>query len=189
LSPEPIIQPTGQVHPSEPRFEVFFIDYGNHERLPSDRIKPCDAALAAVPAQAKAAQLAYLRVGAPAGLSPLVHSQSLCCASRRHLTLTQHTIPPPPPQIPALDEEFGEEAAATLAQLVGGGKRLKASVIGRERPAAGARDRHPARAGGKLVVVLKEEGAARSINAEMLAGGSRALACFWGGGGAEVACC
>lgn len=122
-----------RVHPSEPRYEVFFIDYGNKERVPSDKIRPCDSALAAVPPQAVAAQLAYLRV-------------------------------------PNLDEEFGQDAAATLAQLVGGGKRLKASVITRERP-AGGKDRHPGRAGGKLHVVLKEEGAERSINAEMLAAG------------------
>jgi len=71
-------------------------------------------------------------------------------------------------QIPALDEEFGQDAAAALAQLVGSGKRLRASVIGRERPVGGPK--HPARAAGKMVVVLKEEGAERSINAEMLAG-------------------
>ncbi|KAI8465187.1 MAG: hypothetical protein J3K34DRAFT_473642 [Monoraphidium minutum] len=120
-----------KVHPAEPKYEVFFLDYGNRERLPSDRMRPCDAALAAVPPQAKAAQLAYLR-------------------------------------IPGLDEEFGQDAASTLAALVGGGKRLRASVIGCER---GARERHPAKAAGKLIVVLKEEGAERSINAEMLAAG------------------
>lgn len=125
-----------KIHPSEPRYEVFFVDYGNRERLPSDRIKPCDTALAAVPAQSKAAQLAYLR-------------------------------------IPALDEEFGQDAAAALAQLVGSGKRLRASVIGRERPVGGPK--HPARAAGKMVVVLKEEGAERSINAEMLAAGMARL--------------
>lgn len=50
------------MHPSEPKYEVFFMDYGNRERLPSDRVRPADAALAAVPAQARAATLAYLRV-------------------------------------------------------------------------------------------------------------------------------
>lgn len=125
-----------KIHPAEPRFEVFFIDYGNRERLPTDRVKPAEAALAAVPAQAKVAQLAYLRV-------------------------------------PGLDQEFGEEAASTLAALVGGGKRLRASVIGREKGVPGAR--HPGKAGGKLLVVLKEEGAARSINAEMLAAGMARL--------------
>jgi hypothetical protein len=87
--------------------------------------------------------------------------------------------------VPGLDQEFGEEAASTLAALVGGGKRLRASVIGREKGVPGAR--HPGKAGGKLLVVLKEEGAARSINAEMLAGeddgpGAGLKTCGWAGG-------
>ncbi|GBF98194.1 hypothetical protein Rsub_10694 [Raphidocelis subcapitata] len=127
-----------KVHPSEPRFEVFFVDYGNRERAASEAVRPCEAALAAVPGQAKAAELAYLRV-------------------------------------PALDEEFGRDAASTLAALTGSGRRLRASVVARERPAAGTREKHPARAGGKLVVVLKEEDAPRSINAEMLAAGMARL--------------
>ena len=72
--------------------------------------------------------------------------------------------------MPGLDEEFGADAAAALASFVGGGKRLRATVVGRERAAPGPGARHPARAGGKLLVVLKEEGAPRSVNAEMLAG-------------------
>ena len=51
-----------RVHPSEPKYEVFFLDYGNRERAPAARVKAAGAALAAVPAQARAAQLAYVRV-------------------------------------------------------------------------------------------------------------------------------
>ena len=83
--------------------------------------------------------------------------------------------------MPALNEEFGADAAAALAALVGGGKRLRASVVAKERPAPGPGARHPARAGGKLLVVLKEEGAERSVNAQMLAGAARARARVGGG--------
>jgi staphylococcal nuclease domain-containing protein 1 len=51
------------VRPAEPKYDVYFIDFGNREALPSDRVRPMEAALAAVPAQAKPAGLAYLKVG------------------------------------------------------------------------------------------------------------------------------
>lgn len=40
-----------RVHPSEPRYEVYFMDYGNKERLPSERVRAMGAELAAVPPQ------------------------------------------------------------------------------------------------------------------------------------------
>jgi staphylococcal nuclease domain-containing protein 1 len=52
-----------RVSPIEPRFEVYFIDFGNKERLNSEDVRPLDAALSAVPAQARPAQLAYVKVG------------------------------------------------------------------------------------------------------------------------------
>lgn len=73
-------------------------------------------------------------------------------------TKTLHTIAPPPPkQVPGLDEDFGSDAAAYLAQLVGNGKRFTATVVRRER-GAGAREKHPRKAADKLQVVLKGEG-------------------------------
>jgi staphylococcal nuclease domain-containing protein 1 len=51
------------VSPIEPRFEVYFIDFGNKEKLNSEDVRPLDAALSAVPAQARPAQLAYVKVG------------------------------------------------------------------------------------------------------------------------------
>jgi hypothetical protein len=51
-----------KVHPSEPRYEVYFIDFGNREKLTSDRVRAMEAALSAVPAQAKPAGLAYVKV-------------------------------------------------------------------------------------------------------------------------------
>lgn len=52
-----------RVSPIEPRFEVYFIDFGNKEKLNSEDVRPLDAALSAVPAQARPAQLAYVKVG------------------------------------------------------------------------------------------------------------------------------
>ena len=43
-------------------YDVFFIDYGNKEKLPSKRVRVMDAALAAVPAQAIQACLAHVKV-------------------------------------------------------------------------------------------------------------------------------
>jgi staphylococcal nuclease domain-containing protein 1 len=51
------------VSPTEPRFEVYFIDFGNKEKLNSEDVRPLDAALSAVPAQARPAGLAYVKVG------------------------------------------------------------------------------------------------------------------------------
>eukprot|EP00879_Flechtneria_rotunda_P013848 GHRR01014464.1.p1 GENE.GHRR01014464.1~~GHRR01014464.1.p1 ORF type:complete len:545 (+),score=253.02 GHRR01014464.1:424-2058(+) len=50
------------VNPVEPKYNVYFIDFGNRERLSSERVRTIDAALAAVPAQARPACLAYLKV-------------------------------------------------------------------------------------------------------------------------------
>ncbi|KAG1657494.1 hypothetical protein FOA52_008370 [Chlamydomonas sp. UWO 241] len=46
-------------------YDVFFIDYGNRERLPASRVRTIDTALAAVPPQARQACLAYVRVPEP----------------------------------------------------------------------------------------------------------------------------
>lgn len=69
------------------------------------------------------------------------------------LSLPQHTHT----QVPGLEEEFGSDAAAYLAQLVGNGKRFTATVVRRER-GLGAREKHPRKAADKLHVVLKGEG-------------------------------
>lgn len=42
-----------RLHPKEPRFEVRFLDYGNAERLPAERIRKMEAAVAAVAPQAQ----------------------------------------------------------------------------------------------------------------------------------------
>ena len=49
--------------PVAPRFSLFFIDFGNREAVPADRVRPIDAQLAAVPPQAQLCALAYLKVG------------------------------------------------------------------------------------------------------------------------------
>lgn len=51
-----------RVNPQEPRFEVYFIDFGNKEKLNTEDVRPLDAALSAVPAQARPACLAYVKV-------------------------------------------------------------------------------------------------------------------------------
>lgn len=51
-----------RVSPVEPKYEVYFIDFGNREKLPSERVRTIDAALSAVPPQARPAGLAYLKV-------------------------------------------------------------------------------------------------------------------------------
>lgn len=51
-----------RVNPTEPRFEVYFIDFGNKEKLNTEDVRPLDAALSAVPAQARPACLAYVKV-------------------------------------------------------------------------------------------------------------------------------
>jgi hypothetical protein len=59
--------------------------------------------------------------------------------------------------VPGLEEDFGSDAAAFLAQLVGNGKRFSATVVKRER-GGGAREKHPRKAADKLHVVLKADG-------------------------------
>jgi hypothetical protein len=59
--------------------------------------------------------------------------------------------------VPGLDEDFGSDAAAFLAQLVGNGQRFNATVVRRER-GLGAREKHPRKAADKLQVVLKGDG-------------------------------
>lgn len=56
--------------------------------------------------------------------------------------------------MPGLDEDFGADAAAFLAQLVGDGKRFAATTVRRER-GLGAKERHPRKAADKLHLVLK----------------------------------
>ena len=55
---EKVINPLSKTE----QFDVYFIDYGNLERLPADRLRPMDAALMAVAPQAQCAKLAYLTV-------------------------------------------------------------------------------------------------------------------------------
>ena len=50
--------------PVAPRYSLVFIDFGNRETVPADRVHPIDAQLAAVPPQALLCTLAYLKVGA-----------------------------------------------------------------------------------------------------------------------------
>jgi hypothetical protein len=73
--------------------------------------------------------------------------------------------------VPGLDTEWGPEAIGYLSQLLGGGRELQATVVGRER--GNAKDKHPRKALGCLQVVLREPGATGSVNEEMLTGGRR----------------
>ncbi|KAG2441222.1 hypothetical protein HYH02_010066 [Chlamydomonas schloesseri] len=54
-----------RVNRSEPQYDVFFIDYGNRERVPSNKVRTIDAALSAVPPQATACCLAHVKVPEP----------------------------------------------------------------------------------------------------------------------------
>ncbi|KAG2491495.1 hypothetical protein HYH03_010073 [Edaphochlamys debaryana] len=54
-----------RVNRSEPMYEVYFLDYGNRERVNSDRVRTIDSALAAVPPQAIPCCLAYIKVPEP----------------------------------------------------------------------------------------------------------------------------
>lgn len=117
----------------EPKYEVYFIDFGNREKLPSERVRTIDAALSAVPPQARPAGLAYLK-------------------------------------IPTLAEEFGNEAAAYLAQLLGGGKRFKATVVRKER-GGGAKEKHPRKAADKLLLSMVSEDGSVDVAKEMLLAG------------------
>lgn len=169
------------MHNAEPKYEVYFIDYGNKERLPSDRVRPIDAALAAVPAQARVAELAYVQVGIK-GIVLLCVMHWECCRSKlamllvgwlllvdfvvsANLMLCCHRVMP---QVAAPESEWGPDATAYLSQLVGGGKQLTAVVTSKERPQP--REKHPRKAAGKLYVVLTESGGANSVNVEMLLG-------------------
>jgi staphylococcal nuclease domain-containing protein 1 len=53
------------VSPSEPRYEVFFVDYGNRERVPSSKARALEPAVAAVPPLAQPAALAHIRLPPP----------------------------------------------------------------------------------------------------------------------------
>lgn len=87
-------------------------------------------------------------------------SQPCCLANVR--------VPPP-------GSEFAHDSAAYLAQLVGEGRPLIATVASRERPATTGRDKHPHRAMPKLHLVLREPGAEASVNEEMLRAGEGRL--------------
>jgi hypothetical protein len=63
------------------------------------------------------------------------------------------------------------DAAEYLSQLVGGGKKLQATVVGRERPTAGLKEKHPRKSQGKLLVNLQAEGAELTVIQEMLSAG------------------
>lgn len=83
-------------------------------------------------------------------------------------------VPNSLPQVPALDEEFGADAAGHLAQLVGGGKRFTATVVRRER-GGGAKEKHPRKAADKLHVTLKSEDGSVDVSKEMLLAGMARL--------------
>jgi staphylococcal nuclease domain-containing protein 1 len=73
-------------------------------------------------------------------------------------------------QVPTLDEEFGSEAAGYLAQLLGGGKRFKATVVRKER-GGGAKEKHPRKAADKMMVTLVSEDGTVDVVKEMLLAG------------------
>lgn len=112
---------------------VFFLDFGNKEKVLKTDIRPLDAALAAPPPLASPAQLAFVRV----------------------------------PDLK--DSDFGEAAADTLADIVGGGKRFTMRVTGKVRPAAPTA--HPALAAGTLDVVLTPPPAAGTSGAAVATDG------------------
>lgn len=51
-----------RVNMTEPQYDIFFIDYGNKEKVNSKAVRPISAALAAVPPQAHLCTLAYIKV-------------------------------------------------------------------------------------------------------------------------------
>jgi staphylococcal nuclease domain-containing protein 1 len=73
-------------------------------------------------------------------------------------------------QVPTLEEEFGGEAAGYLAQLLGGGKRFKATVVRKER-GGGAKEKHPRKAADKLMVTMVSEDGSVDVAKEMLLAG------------------
>ena len=69
-----------------PSYLVTFIDFGNKEKVKATSVKAIDAALSAVPPQAQAASLAYLKV----------HLTSLLMSSSRFAHNSPiHTVPKP----------------------------------------------------------------------------------------------
>ncbi|GLI65134.1 hypothetical protein VaNZ11_008590 [Volvox africanus] len=51
-----------RVNRSEPMYDMYFIDYGNRERVASNKVRTIDAALSAVPPQAIPCALAHIKV-------------------------------------------------------------------------------------------------------------------------------
>ncbi|KXZ48282.1 hypothetical protein GPECTOR_29g59 [Gonium pectorale] len=51
-----------RVNRSEPMYDVYFIDYGNREKVPSNKVRTMDSTLAAVPPQAIPCCLAHIKV-------------------------------------------------------------------------------------------------------------------------------
>ena len=173
-------------------YDVFFIDYGNKEKLTDKRVRLMDNALAAVPPQALLACLANVKVGGE-GEGQHVSPRSRCqgsgvCGSllrlppgpatpsnqrRAPVARTNAPLAPPlPSQVPTGTADYAADARVCLSQLLGSGQPLLAHVSGRER--GGPKDRHPKFTAGKLSVTLLEAGSGTNIAAELLAGGERA---------------
>ncbi|TVU29909.1 hypothetical protein EJB05_21500 [Eragrostis curvula] len=54
--------PRGAVESPDDKFEVFYIDYGNQEVVPYNRIRPADPSVSATPALAQLCNLAFIKV-------------------------------------------------------------------------------------------------------------------------------
>ncbi|GMH33782.1 hypothetical protein BSKO_01616 [Bryopsis sp. KO-2023] len=92
------------------------------------------------------------------------------------------SLAPPPPQahlwqlayikVPSLEkgEEYAYDSAGQLSSLVGGGKKMKATVVLKEKPAWGTA-KHPRTINPKCHVVLSNHGEDKDINAQMLESG------------------
>lgn len=63
------------------------MDFGNREKLNSERVRTIDAALAAVPAQARPACLAYLKVGVGSLLASCMGQICFAISRRRGSSL------------------------------------------------------------------------------------------------------
>ena len=162
-------------------YDVFFIDYGNKEKLPAKRVRVMDAALAAVPAQAIQANLAYIKVGDKRG-NTLDRGHILCgtCSLPLHddvlscLAPCHPSVPFVRPKVPSGASEYTVPARNLLAQLLSSGQPLLARVSSRDRP--GAKDRHPKFTHGKLSVTLLEPESGANVAADLLSG-ERVLGC------------
>ncbi len=176
------VEAVDKADPSAPRYDVYFVDFGNRERAATADVRPAPPDLAAVPPQAAPAALAGVRappLASERGADAAALLSELAGGGRRLAAVVEGREVAAPAAAPGKPRGWGAKpaAAAAAAAAPAAPARLRVVLLG----AAGGGEGAPALGAPAPADASAYEG---SVNVALVAAGLARVAEPRGGGGA-----